>query len=337
MIGRRPRPREGPRRCLAAVAALAAVGLGVAKPRIAAALAPPPAADSRWELITSGVRTESPHNDGDSVAVRVNGRTVIFRLCFVDAIEANPRSTGRLARQAAHFGIPEDKLDAARGLALRAGAFTKAQTSGPLRVWTRWEPVSPRSGNPSIRAFIEGRDGDLALLLVRSGLALIKSGPAVSPHPDGRSVAEILRELESAEEEARQARRGGWAFSEQVAPADPAGAAAPPARKDGVFDAGDTARLLDRTGLETSVEGVVGRVSHLPDGRVHFINFEGNTRADFYAVIRGPDIGRLRGVFGAAFPGDLHGRRLRVSGRLAEHKGAPQIEISLPGQIEILR
>ncbi len=281
--------------------------------------------DAKWELISDGVREESAHNDGDSVAVRFNGRSEVFRLYFVDTLETNPASTQRLARQAATFGIPPSRLDFARELAQRAKHFTRQQTSNAFRVYTRWEKVSPGSNNPSVRAFIETQGGDLATLLVRNGLAVIKSGSAVSAHPDGRSAASILTQLRAAESEAKKDGRGGWAR----APNNPM----PP---HNCLDANDRDALISAIGSKTQVEGRVSRIGSLPNERILFLNFAGNDHSHFCAVVRRPSLDRLRSVLGKNFPHNLENRTIRISGAVTEYKGNPQIEVTDPTQIILM-
>ncbi len=164
-----------------------------------------------WELLEGCRRVESSHNDGDSVALKHGGETHVFRVYFVDSLERNPRSRERLIKQAAAFGIPESRLNEARELAEEARRFTQDQMSGEVKVWTKWEMVTPNSNNPSIRAFIEGRDGDLATLLVENGLAIIRTGHhAHAAHPDGRSIDDMLAGLRECERKAKEQKAGAW-------------------------------------------------------------------------------------------------------------------------------
>lgn len=89
----------------------------------------------------------------------------------------------------------------------------------------------------------------------------------------------------------------------------------------------EAARYLER---KAAVEGTV--VATHNSGRACFLNFDQNWRGKFHCVI-----------FASAFPDfppapeeHYRGKRVRVTGKIKEHNGAPQIVLERPAQIEIL-
>lgn len=303
---------------------MASPGFAFAWILAAAAVAPPPG----WDRLEGCVRAEGPHNDGDSIEVLHAGKHHVFRLYFVDCIETNPNSAGRRAAQGSYFGVTDQV--SALSYAEKAKEFTRAHLQRPFTIHTNWTPVTAGSDNPSIRAFVELSDGnDLGQLLVENGLAIIRSGPALSNHPDGRTRSQILKQLREAETLARVRGRGAWGPAARIKPS-------PPVEAGSVIEATRTADLRARAGREVVVRGSISRVASLPDGRITFVNFEGTTRGDFVAIIREDSLPKIE----AAFQGDLQtamsGKQVELRGVVTLYRGNPQIEVDDPAQISVL-
>jgi len=134
-----------------------------------------------------------------------DGRLETFRLYFVDTTES--RSHGqRSDEQAAYFGLTRAQ---AVKLGRRAKAFTADALSQPFTILTRWRAVY---GGPRSFAIVVTADGsDLNELLVSAGLARIYG--IRTPLPDGRDSREYLTHLHTLENEAKEAKRGGWGMA----------------------------------------------------------------------------------------------------------------------------
>lgn len=104
------------------------------------------------------------------------------------------------------------------------------------------------------------------------------------------------------------------------------------------FSATETAALRERSGQETVVVGDVSRVGVGPTGVVHFINFKGVPREGFTVVVKKGNISAFTEKFGADFPFNLTGKRLRVRGQvyIFTNKNEPQIELISPEQLSII-
>lgn len=280
-----------------------------------------------WYKLEGCKFVEGPHSDGDSVEAIHEGKRHIFRLYFVDSIESNPRSEPRRAAQAQYFGVRDDPT--ALKFAREAEEFTRSALQRPFTVYTRWTPVTPGSDNPSIRAFVALPDGrDLGTALVERGLAIIRSGPALSGHPTGKTKSQILKKLREAETLARVGGTGAWAGAK--------GESAPVARTGGPVDVSRREELRSLAGQHAVVRGMVSRVGRLPDGSLTFVNFAGTGRGDFVAIIREGSLGRIGEGFPLGIAEELPGKFVEVSGFLTLYRGNPQIEIEEASQFVIL-
>lgn len=289
-----------------------------------------PALPPGWEKLENCQFLEGSHSDGDSIEAEYGGRRHVFRLYFVDTIEKNPQSRSRRAGQAKYFDLKGDEAEArALQAAYAASDFTKEQLKKPFTVYTRWDKVDSRGDNPSLRAFITTADGhDLATRLVGEGLAIIRNGRrSVADHPAGATVDETLRDLRLAETGAHLAGRGAWASSRLDVPPETT-----PLEK---IPAGDRKTLLALAGHKARVIGRVSRIGALPDGRITFINFEGNERQDFVAIVREGSLPALKKQFPDGLDQALNGREVTVEGLVTLFRDTPQIEIENPAQISV--
>ncbi len=158
-------------------------------------------------------------NDGDSFLVSAGGREFELRLYFVDAPESylsdrHADQRRRVAEQARELGgiTSEEAVEVGK----RAKAFTRQQLGGrTFIVYTHWEQVYD---GDRYYGFVELPDGsDLGTRLIEQGLGRIHTkGPGSKekpiPTPKGESFFQARDKLEAIEREARQAKRGAWAY-----------------------------------------------------------------------------------------------------------------------------
>jgi endonuclease YncB( thermonuclease family) len=279
-----------------------------------------------WQRLEGCEYFEGAYSDGDSIEVRRDGEHYVFRLYFVDCVEKNPASRARRRDQGRYFG-----LKASEGTPLRAAYlaknFTKDKLRNPFTVYTRWQPVDPGGNNPAVRAFIETADGDdLATLLVREGLAIIRHGDsAVSDHPKGRSSPEISSALRRVEADAKTRQRGAWGLA----------GAGRDDQQEAILRATDREALVARAGTRVRVRGRVSRVGALPDGRLTFINFSTNGREGFVAVVRASALPHFLKQFPKGLRSALVDKNVLVEGVITLYRGSPQIELESPAQLRI--
>jgi endonuclease YncB( thermonuclease family) len=162
-----------------------------------------------WEELKGCRLVADEYGDGDSFHVRQGDRDYIFRLYFVDCPETDARFPDRVAEQAKYFGISSK---AALALGEKAKAFTFAVLAKPFIVWTKWQDARGSSKQHRFYAIVvPDREPDMTLdaLLVRNGLARIHGVSTTTPKGDsGEAVKTVLQTLE---DNARVAKRGGWA------------------------------------------------------------------------------------------------------------------------------
>lgn len=302
--------------CAAALACTGTVSLG---------------AEPSWRTFEGCTLVRAADDDGDSFEVEHKGERTLVRLYFVDTFEREPEARERRAGQGRYFGLAgADTDEQAIRFASDAADFTRNQLSRPFTVVTRNERVDPEDPASALRAFVRTSEGrDLAEELVRNGLALVRGGKrSTSPHPDGRSADEVLRDLRLAETEAHRAGRGAWAHS--PLPEGPKGP------KTAVLPVTSRKELLALAGERVRVKGRINRVATLPDGRITFLNFENTGPGDFVAIVRAGFRAGLEDRFPAGLPAALVGRDVLMSGVITVYRDAPQMEIEDAAQIEIL-
>jgi DNA uptake protein ComE-like DNA-binding protein len=175
----------------AVVFSVAAVGVGAEKDWVKL---------ERCELIPN------PANDGDSFHVRANDKDYIFRLYLVDTPETDAADPARLIEQAKHFGISVPQVIE---LGEAAKLFVQEKLAEPFTVFTRMSDAMGRSKIERFYAFVQTKDGDLGEQLVANGLARVH-GRSAKP-PGITSSATESQKLKNLENQAKQAKLGGWA------------------------------------------------------------------------------------------------------------------------------
>jgi endonuclease/exonuclease/phosphatase family metal-dependent hydrolase len=111
----------------------------------------------------------------------------------------------------------------------------------------------------------------------------------------------------------------------------PASAPAPKLA-DGILSASDDAAIRAAVGQTAAVQGTVSRVGATESGSITFINFTGNDRGKFVAIVRKE---RLTDV-AAAFGGDLQslaGKTVEVHGTIELYRNTPEIVVGQPDQL----
>src|SRR5438128_6171044 len=176
---------------IAVVFLLATAGLGARK---------------EWAKLEHCQLIPNPGNDGDSFHVRANDKEYIFRLYLVDAPETDAANPARLIEQAKYFGISVPEVIEVG----EAGkAFTREKLAEPFTVSTRMANAMGRSNIERFYAFVQTKEGDLGEELVANGLARVYGRRAVPP--GASSSAAESQKLKTLENQAKQAKLGGWA------------------------------------------------------------------------------------------------------------------------------
>ena len=189
-------------------------------------------AQEEWTRLEHCQLVPNPGNDGDSFHVRANEKEYIFRLYLVDAPETDAATPARLIEQAKYFGISVPQVIE---LGEAAKAFVKEKLAAPFTVVTHMANAMGRSNIERFFAFVQTKDGDLGEQLVANGLARVY-GRRGRP-PEGLSSAAESQKLKTLENQAKQAKLGGWAgkiepsSAPTASPAPPA-ASSPSARKN---------------------------------------------------------------------------------------------------------
>jgi endonuclease YncB( thermonuclease family) len=155
-------------------------------------------------------------NDGDSFHVKagnIKSKTYLFRLYFTDTPESESSLPERLQEQAAYFGIadPMDVVKAGK----EAAKFTENFLKNGFTVHSRLSDALGRSDMDRDYAMVMAGNLDLGTELVRNGLARVYgSGTDLSElEPYGKDEDFWWRRLRGAELEAKNAKRGAWAYS----------------------------------------------------------------------------------------------------------------------------
>jgi competence protein ComEA len=163
-------------------------------------------AQGEWTKLEQCHFVPNPANDGDSFHVRANEKEYIFRLYLVDAPETDAANPARLIEQAKYFGISVPQVIE---LGEAAKSFVQKKLAEPFTVSTRMANAMGRSNIERFYAFVRTKEGDLGEQLVANGLARVY-GRRGRP-PGALSSAAESQKLKTLENQAKQAKLGGWA------------------------------------------------------------------------------------------------------------------------------
>jgi endonuclease YncB( thermonuclease family) len=144
--------------------------------------------------------------DGDSFHAKWNTRHYILRLYFVDAPETDASVPERVREQADYWGIDEQ---AAMQVGKEARKFTAEFLKNGFTAYTKLQDARGRSDRDRDYAIVRVGERDLGEELVRAGLARV-FGMGMDL-PDDTPEKTAWWRLRSAENAARQQRRGAWA------------------------------------------------------------------------------------------------------------------------------
>lgn len=168
------------------------------------------------EELKQGKYLKYDYNDGDSFKLSYKredkrGKN-IFRLYFVDAIEAHDKSKddkNKLSEQAKYFGVSGDKQAELKAYGEQARKRVAELLAKPFTIHTAFAGAGGRAKDNRYYAMITTADGrDLAEILVQEGLACVKGQPR--KRPDGTSGKEYQQHLRDLEREAARNRKGAW-------------------------------------------------------------------------------------------------------------------------------
>ena len=167
------------------------------------------APERQWEKLEGCTLGDTKYADGDSFHVKCKDRDVIIRLYFVDTPEhsGDQRFPARIADQAKYFAISSP---AVLKVGDAAHAFTlKTLGAAPFTVYTCGQDAMGASRQQRLYGIVETKQGNLAELLVKNGLARIYGNHVTMP--DGMDGQQYEGKLLKLEQEAKQKKVGGWA------------------------------------------------------------------------------------------------------------------------------
>ena len=167
------------------------------------------ATEPNWEQLEGCTLGDTKYADGDSFHVKCKDRELIIRLYFVDTPEhsGDQRFPDRIAEQAKYFGISSPEV---LKVGDAADSFTmKTLGAEPFTVFTCGQDAMGASKQQRLYGIVETKQGNLAELLVKNGLARIYGNHVTMP--DGMDGQQYEEKLGKLEQEAKQKKVGGWA------------------------------------------------------------------------------------------------------------------------------
>lgn len=108
-----------------------------------------------------------------------------------------------------------------------------------------------------------------------------------------------------------------------------------PKLAEGVLSANDDPAIRAVSGQIATVQGKVSRVGATDTGSITFINFRGNDRGKFVAIVRRDNVESVAQPFGGSLE-SLSGKTVEIRGKIEMFKNAPQIDIRQPDQLKVL-
>jgi endonuclease YncB( thermonuclease family) len=168
-----------------------------------------------YQVIDRCQLEDDPANDGDTFRVLTPQGSFLFRLYWVQAVQVSGDTPESSRDAMEHFHLrTEAEL---RDLAVQARDFTLNTLRGvPFRLVTRWER---EPGGEAYYCFAYAAESaaagaaqhNLALLLVKNGLALIRPSKYPLPNSPATKPGDFHNDLLAAQEEAARTHTGGWA------------------------------------------------------------------------------------------------------------------------------
>ena len=167
--------------------------------------------EGTWEVLEGCELVSSPTNNGDSFSVSCDNQEFLFRLYWVDALEASEAYRDRIMEQARYFSIPDAAVTDAGKLSSK---FTKDFLRGEFTVITKWEDARGGAKDKRYYAMVRKDDKYLSTELLLAGLARLYGKPTEEKWPNGVTPRTYLGRLKNNERQAQREASGIWALAE---------------------------------------------------------------------------------------------------------------------------
>jgi endonuclease/exonuclease/phosphatase family metal-dependent hydrolase len=105
---------------------------------------------------------------------------------------------------------------------------------------------------------------------------------------------------------------------------------------DASFAANDHDAINAAVGKNVAVKGRVHDVTTTASGSIVFINFEGNARGQFVAIVRKEKVEALTAALGSDLKAFLTGKTVEIRGELVLYKTTPEIVVTSAKQIKVV-
>lgn len=102
-----------------------------------------------------------------------------------------------------------------------------------------------------------------------------------------------------------------------------------------VIDVKDAEKLKGMIGQDATIRGTVREVFTPQSGTVKIFNFEGIDRRAFNVVIRKDYFDAINAGFDGDVAAAVKDKTITVTGKIAEYRGNPQIQLENPEQLQI--
>ncbi len=109
-----------------------------------------------------------------------------------------------------------------------------------------------------------------------------------------------------------------------------------PATQSAPISANDKDAIEKATDSVATIIGKVSEAHWITSGSIMFIDFAGNKRGDFTAILKVANREALDKAFAGDIAAALDLKKIAVTGKIVKYKGTSQIEIITPDQIVIL-
>jgi len=103
----------------------------------------------------------------------------------------------------------------------------------------------------------------------------------------------------------------------------------------GVIASGDAAAIAAAVGKNVTIRGKVSRVGQTKTASMNFINFVGNSRTEFVAIVKKDHFASIAAGHGGKLD-SLIGKTIEVRGELILYKGTPEIELRAPADLRVI-
>jgi hypothetical protein len=108
-----------------------------------------------------------------------------------------------------------------------------------------------------------------------------------------------------------------------------------PVALPGVIAANDAAAIAAAVGKTATVRGKVSQVGQTKSASITFINFVGNTREQFVAIVKKDHLATVAAAFGGKLE-SLEGKTVEIHGEIIAYKDKPEIELRTPEDVRVV-